>query len=73
VDKWINPLLLEMSVGTGEIRKIVNLGEDGEAEQYIEGTLGIGRVEFNPDHEYRIDGTMTSEEENYLVALHGER
>jgi hypothetical protein len=35
VDKWINPLLLEMSVGTGEIRKIVNLGEDGEAEQYI--------------------------------------
>jgi hypothetical protein len=46
---------------------------EGETTQYIEGTLGIGREEFNPDFEYRINGTITSEGDNYLVVLHGER
>jgi hypothetical protein len=41
--------------------------ERGETIQYIEGTLGIGRDEFNPDYEYRINGTMTSDGENYLL------
>ena len=74
----------KLSVDTGESRRIMNLlaswqtveergGEDGETVQYIEGTLGIGREEFNPDFEYRINGTMTSDGDNYLVALHGER
>jgi hypothetical protein len=74
----------KLSVDTGESRRIMNLftswetveeraSEDGETIQYIEGTLGIGRDEFNPDYEYRINGTMTSDGENYLVALHGER
>jgi hypothetical protein len=74
----------KLSVDTGESRRIMNLfsswetveeraNEDGDTIQYIEGTLGIGRDEFNPDYEYRINGTMTSDGENYLVALHGER
>ena len=74
----------KLSVDTGESRRIMNLlasrqtveergSEDGETVQYIEGTLGIGREEFNPDFEYRINGTMTPEGDNYLAALHGER
>ena len=47
--------------------------EDGETVQYIEGTLRIGRDESNPDFEYRINGTMTPDGDNYIVALHGER
>ena len=74
----------KLNIDTGESRRIMNLlaswetieergGEDGETVQYIEGTLGIGRDEFNPDFEYRINGTMTPDGDNYLVALHGER
>jgi hypothetical protein len=74
----------KLSVDAGESRRIMNLlaswqtveereSEDGETVQYIEGTLGIGREEFNPDFEYRINGTITSEGDNYLVVLHGER
>lgn len=74
----------KLNIDTGETRRIMNLlaswetieergGEDDEAVQYIEGTLGIGRDEFNPDYEYRINGTMTPDGENYIVALHGER
>jgi hypothetical protein len=74
----------QLRIDTGESSRIMNLlaswqtvedrgGEDGETVQYVEGTLGIGRGEFNPDFEYRINGTMTSDVENYLVALHGER
>jgi hypothetical protein len=74
----------KLSVDTGESRRIMNLlaswetieeraGEDGETVQFIEGTLGIGRDEFNPDYEYRINGTMTPDGDNYLVVLHGER
>ena len=67
----------KLSIGTGESRKIMNFlgihNEDGETVQYIEGTLRIGRDESNPDFEYRINGTMTPDGDNYIVALHGER
>jgi hypothetical protein len=73
----------KLRIDTGDSTKIMNLlaswqtveeteGE-GETTQYIEGTLGIGQEEFSPDFEYRINGTMTSDGENYLVTLHGER
>ena len=74
----------KLRIDNGESSRIMNLlaswqtveergSGDGETVQSIEGTLGIGREEFNPDFEYRINGTMTSDGENYIVALHGER
>jgi hypothetical protein len=48
-------------------------GEGGEKIQVIEGTLGLGRDVINPEFDYRVNGTMTSDGSNYIVALHGER
>jgi hypothetical protein len=48
-------------------------GEDGEQIQMIEGTFGIGRNPIDPEFDYRINGTMTSDGSNFIVALHGER
>jgi hypothetical protein len=74
----------KLRIDDGESTKIMNLlaswhtieereDENGELTKYIEGTLGIGREEFNPDFEYRTNGTMTPDGENLALALHGER
>jgi hypothetical protein len=74
----------KLRIDDGESTKIMNLnanwqpieereGEDGETIQIIVGTIGIGREQFNPDFEYRINGILTSDESNYIVALQGER
>jgi hypothetical protein len=74
----------KLRIDTGDSSKIMDVfgpwetieertGEDGETVQVVEGTFGIGRNPIDPDFEYRINGTMTSDGDNYLVALHGER
>jgi hypothetical protein len=74
----------KLRVSTDESSRIMDLlaswetveeraNEEGETIQYIEGTLAIGRDVTNPEFDYRINGTMTPDGDNYLVALHGER
>ncbi|MGI9012476.1 MAG: hypothetical protein ACR2F1_15000, partial [Nitrososphaeraceae archaeon] len=44
---------------------------DGETVQVIEGDLGIGRDEFSPENKYQINGTLTTDGDDYLLAIKG--
>jgi hypothetical protein len=74
----------KLRIDTGESSRILDLstswetveereGANGETVQYIEGTLAIGQDVTSSEFEYRINGTMTQDGDNYLVVLHGER
>lgn len=74
----------KLRIDTGDSSKIMNVfapwdtieertGENGERIQFIEGRFGLGRDVINPEFDYRVNGTMTSDGDNYIVALQGER
>ena len=72
----------KFKVDTGESKKIMNMraswetveereSADGEIVRVIEGELGIGRDEFSPENKYQINGTLTSDGDEYLLEVKG--
>jgi hypothetical protein len=74
----------KFKVDTGESKKIMNLRGDWEAIEeretpegetifVIEGDLGMGKNQFSPENEYLINGTLTSNDDGYLLEATGFR
>jgi hypothetical protein len=71
----------KFKVNTGESKKIFDLRAtweaveerdvDGELSQVIEGKLGIGKDKFNPQFEYEINGTLTTDDDEYILQVMG--
>jgi hypothetical protein len=72
----------KFKVDTGESKKLMDMRAswetveeretaDGELVRVIEGDLAIGRDVFSPEHEYRINGTLTTDGDDYLLAIKG--
>lgn len=72
----------KFKVDTGESTKIMNMradwetveereSPDGETIRVIEGELGIGRNEFSPENKYQITGTLTPEDDGYILEAKG--
>ena len=69
----------KLNIISGDSTKIMNVYatwqafEEREKIQFIEGTFGIERDISNPEFDYRINGTMTSVGDNYVLVLQGEK
>lgn len=74
----------KFKVGTGESKKVMNMRAnwetieerqtaDGETIFVIEGDLGIGRDEFRPEHKYQINGTLTPDDNEYVLEVTGRK
>ena len=72
----------KFKVDTGETTKVMNMRTDwetieerqttdGEIVQVIEGELGIGRDEFSPENKYQINGTLTTDDDDYILEVKG--
>jgi hypothetical protein len=72
----------KFKVDTGESKKVMNMRAswetveeretpDGETVNVIEGTFGVGRNEFSPEHEYQISGTLTPNGDGYILEAKG--
>ena len=72
----------KFKIDTGQSKKIMNMRADwetieeretadGEIVQVIEGELGIGRNQFSPENKYQINGTLTPEDNDYLLEVKG--
>ena len=72
----------KFKVDTGESKKIMNMriswetveereSTDGETVRVIEGELGIGRNQYSPENKYQINGTLTTEGDEYLLEVKG--
>ena len=72
-----------ITIDTGEIKKAMELRaswktvkeieENSENVKVIEGDLEIGKSQFRPDNEYKINGTLTTSGENYILGIKGIR
>lgn len=74
----------KLKVDTGESKKVMNIhaswekveerqNEDDEIIYVIEGDLGIGRNEFSPENKYQINGTLTPDDDEYILELTGRK
>lgn len=72
----------KFKIDTGESKKVMNMRadwetieerelEDGKTIQIIEGMFGVGRNELNPEHEYKINGILTPDNDDYLLEARG--
>jgi hypothetical protein len=72
----------KFKVDTGESKKIMNMradwetveereSADGETVRVIEGELGIGRNQYSPENKYQINGTLTTDGDEYLLEVKG--
>ena len=72
----------KFKVDTGESKKLMDMQAswetveeretaDGETVLVIEGDLAIGRDVFSPENKYQINGTLTSEGDEYLLEVKG--
>jgi hypothetical protein len=72
----------KFKVDTGESKKIMNMRgnwetveeretPDGQTIFSIEGDIGMGRNEFSPENKYLINGTLTSNDDGYLLEATG--
>ena len=72
----------KFKVDTGESKKIMNLRGDWESVEeretpegdtifVIEGDIGMGRNQFSPENKYMINGTLTSNDDGYLLEATG--
>jgi hypothetical protein len=72
-----------ITIDTGEIKKamelraswktVTEIEENSENVKVIEGDLEIGKSQFRPDNEYKINGTLTTSGENYILEIKGIR
>jgi hypothetical protein len=54
-------------------KAVQELEKDGETIQVIEGTLKIGKDVFIPEHEYQINGTLSTYNNGYLLEIKGKK
>jgi hypothetical protein len=50
---------------------VEELERNGESIQVVEGTLGVGKDAFAPEHEYKINGTLSTDGDDYLLEIKG--
>ena len=72
-----------ITIDTGEAKKamelraswktIEKLERNGENVKVIEGRLELGISQFRPDNVYKINGTLTTDAENYILEVKGTR
>ena len=72
-----------VTIDTGETKQamemraswktVEELEKNGENVQVIEGTLELGISQFRQDNEYKINGTLTTDGENYILEVKGTR
>jgi|SRR5687768_1650569 len=72
-----------ITIDTGESKKamelraswktIEELERNGENVKVIEGILEFGISQFRPDNIYKINGTLTTDAENYILEMKGTR
>ena len=54
-------------------KTVKEIEENSENVKVIEGDLEIGKSQFRPDNEYKINGTLTTSDENYILEIKGIR
>ena len=72
-----------VTIDTGETKKAMEMRaswktvkeheKNGENVQVLEGTLELGISQFRQDNEYKINGTLTTDGENYILEVKGTR
>ena len=72
-----------ITIDTGESKKamelraswktVEELERNGGNVKVIEGMLEVGISQFRPDNVYKINGTLTTDSENYILELKGTR
>jgi hypothetical protein len=72
-----------ITIDTGESKKamelraswktVEELERNGENVKVIEGMLEVGISQFRPDNVYKINGTLTTDAENYILEVKGTR
>jgi hypothetical protein len=68
---------------TGVSKKLMNLSStwkaveelkrDGETVQVIEGTLTLGKDSSTPEYQYQINGTLSTNDDNYILEIKGKK
>jgi len=68
---------------TGVSKKLMNLSStwkaveqlerDGETVQVIEGTLTLGKDSSTPEYQYQINGTLSTNDDNYILEIKGNK
>ena len=54
-------------------KTVKELEKNGENVKVIEGDLELGTSQFRQDNEYKINGTLTTSGENYILEIKGIR
>jgi hypothetical protein len=70
-----------ITIDTGEFKKMIELRaswktveeleKNGETVKVINGILDLGTSQFSPENKYQINGTLTTDGENYLLEVKG--
>ena len=70
-----------ITIDTGEFKKMIELRaswktveeleKNGETVKVIKGILDLGTSQFSPENKYQINGTLTTDGENYLLEVKG--
>ena len=47
--------------------------EDGKSIQVIKGTLSLDKDTFQPEHKYQINGTLSTDNDNYFLEIKGKK
>ena len=55
----------------GSWKTVKELEKNGENVKVIKGTLELGISQFRPDNEYQINGTLSTEGNDYLLKVTG--
>ena len=68
---------------TGVSKKLMNLSytwkavkgieRDGETVQVIKGTLTLGKGSSTPEYQYQINGTLSTNDDNYILEIKGKK
>lgn len=54
-------------------KAVEELEEDGKFIQVIEGTLSLDKDTFQPEHKYQINGTLSTDNDNYFLEIKGKK
>ena len=68
---------------TGVSKKLMNLSStwkaveelerDGETVKVIEGTLTLGKDSSTPEYQYQINGTLSTNDDDYILEIKGKK
>jgi hypothetical protein len=68
IDTGVSKKLMDLSSSWEAVEE---LERNGETIQVVEGTLGVGKDAFTPEHEYKINGTLSTDGDGYLLEVKG--